>query len=127
MELSFTFTRETSLGVSFTDCIRLEAPVPLSAKRAAELEAEAEAEMDRRVAAYESVVATPSVVVDPVAELTSVVEQLGVLQDRRDSLVSVVVADEELSARADENPVIAAVIDEVQTQVQSEVVVSVEG
>lgn len=124
VELSFRLQRLTSLGVPYDDCVTVEVGVPLSDEQLTVARAEAEAEMDRRVAAFEALVVMPSTPPDPVAELVAVAELAEQLADRKVALVETITSDPELAARAGEDPAVTAVIDEVQAQADAPVVPS---
>lgn len=109
--IRFTIIDEDT-GLSFTDAISI--PGNLTDSELKRAMAGVEREKQARFEAWKTAIATPAPAVDPVDELAWVVEQAATLDDRKAALVSEIVADDVLSARADADPVIAAVIVAVQ-------------
>lgn len=114
----FTVVDEAT-GLSFTDAISV--PGNLTDSEMKRARAGIEREKAARFAAWKAAISTPAPAPDPVAELASVAEQAAALEDRKTVLVETITADPELAARADEDPAIAAVIDQVQAQADAPV------
>lgn len=109
--VTFTLT-DPETGLSFTDAIRI--PGNLTDTELKRARADVERQKQERFEAWKTAIATPAPAPDPVVVLEQLAEQRAQVQAQVEQAVAAVVADPELAARADEIPVVAAVIDEVQ-------------
>lgn len=114
----FTVVDEAT-GLSFTDAITR--PGNLTDTELKRARAGIEREKAERFAAWREAILTPAPPPDPVVVLEQLAEQRAQVQAQVEQAVALVVADPELAARADEIPVVAAVIDEVQAAAVADV------